>query len=133
MILKPTLKFINYIEQSIHYLNCPTHMFNESLHSLYRQGVHNNTSVKNIIVMLEMYNYPKPNITAYWLVNQYKTISIKDFNKLNVNAYTYLKISELPEHIQRFDKRLTTYFEENKEYYWNGVYKGTKSYPFKKN
>ena len=105
-LLEPTQKYINYIEHSKHYLNCPKCMFNSDLDSMYRQGCMNETSVDKVAWLLKYYNYPNPTKTATEFVEQRNKISLKEFDTLNVNSY----IQRTPEHIVVQHKQISHWF-----------------------
>jgi len=128
MLLNPTEKYINYIENSKHYLNCPKYMFNYDLDCMYRQGVGDGKAVENVEFYLKKYDYPSPNETAKEFVDFRNSISLKDFDNLNINPY----IKETPLHIINFSNRINKWVEARKEYYpFTDILKSFPDYPFK--
>ena len=127
MLIKANYKFIKHIFNSWHYLNCPTHMLNNDLHTMYRQGLFNGKSLSNIEFYLRLYGLPKPALTALALYEFYQTISTPDFNKLNVNSY----VDNTPAYVDKLHVEINAFFENTREYYWNGIYKGCGTYVFK--
>lgn len=131
-ILEPTEQYIKFIENSAHYLNCPKHMFNEALDSVYRQGMgFNNTekAIEYVSTLLEYYKYPKHRQVAEQFVAERGGITIQEFNKLNPNSY----IEVLPERMQKRHEYLNQWFEAHTTYpYRFSSVKVTESYPFRK-
>lgn len=128
MFLEPTKKYVDYIERSAHYLNCPKHMFNHDLDSLYRQGIgfSKDKAIEFVERELEFYKFKKPHETAIKWIEWRETLTTQEFNKLNLNPY----VDNLPPHIKQIDNRINAWFEKNTTYTYG--YKSVKSYPFAK-
>lgn len=127
MILSPSEKYINYIENSRHYLNCPKHMFNHQIHSIIRlcHG-HLDIARQRVRDAFTYYNMPLKDIDK--LIEWHWNISEEEFNKLNPNPY----IDKLPQHIIERDNRINAWIKTNTEpaTIW-GNYEIVPSYPFK--
>lgn len=131
-ILEPTQQYINFIENSAHYLNCPKHMFNHTLDSVYRQGMGFNSiekAIENVTSILEYYKYPSPRKTAVTFVSEREGITIKEFNALNRNTY----IDNLPLKMEKRHEYLNRWFEAHTTYpYRYSSVKVVASYPFRR-
>ena len=131
MLLNPNCQFIKYIEESAHYLNCPKHMFNDQLNSVYRQGVPTNESEKFVEVLLTIYHYPEIKKTAKEIVAFFKSITFQEFRTLNVNPY----VENLPERMVKRNDEVNAYIENGTTYY-HGMFGGgvcsVPSYPFRR-
>ncbi len=128
-LLDPPKSYVDYIEHSAHYLTPPKTKFNEDLDSLYRQGIHNNTSIENITNFLKQFKVKNAEILAEKFVEQRRKISLQEFEKINSKSYD---LHNLPKHIKNFNDTVNNFFKTHKNYHWNGVYAGTDSYPFRK-
>lgn len=131
MILEAPLGYINYIESSAHFLNCPTHMFNHDLHAVYRQFYYNGVlkNTHQLATMLYTWGYSKKEAwkKADDLYSFYSSISTQDFNKLNKNW------DVIPERMEEKNKQVCQYIERGTTYYpMSGIKKHVPSYPFKK-
>ena len=131
MILEAPLSYINYIESTAHFLNCPTHMFNHDLHTTYRQFIYDGvlTNTHQLAIMLYTWGYTKKNAwkTAHDLYLFYLNISTQDFNKLNKNW------DVIPERMEQKNREVSQYIERGTTYYpMSGIKSYTPSYPFKK-
>jgi len=133
-LIEPTEKYIDRIENSWHYLNCPKHMLNHDLDCLYRQamGFDNNKilAIKYISDYLNTYNVPKPLETATKFVNWRMSISLKDFIVLNVNNY----VNNTPQHIDIKHKHICDWVESHTTYYpalYGGGVNYVPTYPMK--
>lgn len=111
MLLIPNEKYINFIENSKHYLNDPKFMFNCDIDNLYRQGIV--FSKEKAIEFIENFfnNYKYKGNAKKW-VEWRETIDINEFGKLNKNSY----IDKLPEHISQKHKKMCEWIERNTKY-----------------
>ena len=135
MLVQATEKFTDFIFNSAHYLNSPTSILNDNLDSMYRQakGLENDLAVEWIASYLKKYNVVKPLETAYLFVQFRESITIQEFNKLNVNSY----LEKMPEHIKKRNSYLNHWFEVHTHYYSACFGSGNNishidSYPFRK-
>ena len=137
MLVSPSFEFVNYVERSAHFLNCPKHILNHDLDCMYRQskGLNNGKAVEWISSYLKQYKIENPIESAKSFVAFRESISIREFNELNVNSY----IDKLPPHIQAKNNSVSKWIEQHTEYYptlWGGagkkIIKSIASYPFLK-
>ena len=131
MLLEAPLPYINYIESSAHFLNCPTHMFNHDLHAIYRQFYYNGVLAitYQLATLLYTWGYSKSEAykTADELYEFYSNISTQEFNKLNKNWEV------IPERMEIKNREVTNYIERGTTYYpFTGIKKHVPNYPFKK-
>jgi hypothetical protein len=117
-LIEPSEKYIQYIENSWHYLNCPKHMLNHNLDSLYRQGIviDRQTTIDLITHYLIKYDIKKPLNTAINFVNWRTSISINEFKKININSY----VDNTPKHIEAKHRLICEWTEKNTKYS-NGI------------
>jgi hypothetical protein len=132
MLIKPSAKYINRIENSWHYLNCPKHMLNYDLDCLYRQakGLENGKEVDYISDYLKHYDISEPRKKAEEFVKFRSSISLQEFNKINVNSY----IEKTPAHIDAKHKSICEWTDRYTTYYpaiYGGGIKSVPSYPFR--
>ena len=127
MIFNPTDKYINYIENSKHYLNCPKHMFNDQLHSMIRlcKG-HLDIARERVRDAFKHYGMPLKDIDK--VIEWHWNISQAELNKLNPNPY----LDKLPQHIIDKDNEIHAWVKRNTEpaTIWR-AYEIVPSYPFK--
>ena len=138
MILKAPQTFINYVEKSAHFLNCPNQIFNEDLNATYRQFVLLKTE-KEVIIhianVLYTFGYTKKKAyeNAKELYHFYYYTTMKIFNRLNVSSF----INGVPKRLLDKSKEIDRIIESRKSWYWNGVqasqgyYNFTKGYKLK--
>lgn len=130
-LIEPTEKYINRIEHSWHYLNCPKHMLNHDLDCQFRQAMGYNDkqmAIKFITDYLKFYNVPKPLETAIKFVEWRMSISITEFNKININSY----VDNTPPHINAKHKIICDWTEANTTYYpalYGGGVNNVPTYP----
>jgi len=86
-LVEPSSKYVDRILNSWHYLNCPKHMLNHDLDCVYRQGiVHDKeTAIKFVTDYLRYYDIKNPIQTATEFVNWRDSITLKEFDTINVN------------------------------------------------
>lgn len=131
-LIIPTPKYIEKVENSRNYLNCPKHMINHDVDCLYRQGIviDRETAVRYISGYLKYYGITNPTDTATKFVEWRSTITIREFNKINVNSY----IEKTPKHIDHKHRRINQWIDDNTTYH-SAIYGGgvntVPSYPFK--
>lgn len=129
-LVEPTAKYIDRIENSAHYLNCPKHMLNYELDCLYRQHISEKPEkmLANICEFLKSYDFDKPMKLAISFYTWRKNISMGEFDKLNVNPY----VNNIPKHIEKKHKLICDWIDAHTKYYpYGGYIKEVKSYPFK--
>lgn len=131
-LINPSEKYINYILNSWHYLNDPKHMLNYDLDCMYRQGIveGKNKAIEFVEWYLNHYSIPSPHTTAVNFVEWRNSITLKQFDEINVNSY----IDKLPPHVLFIDKKVNDWTEAHTEYYpaiYGGGVKSVGSYPFK--
>lgn len=131
-LVNPTYKFIDYILNSWQYLNDPKHMFNYHLDCMYRQGIveSKQTAIEFVELYLQKYNVQQPHKTAVEFIEWRDSISLQEFNKINVNSY----LNNLPPHVVALNKKVNDWTEAHTEYYppiYGGGVKSVGSYPFK--
>lgn len=121
-LIEPTTKYINKIENSWHYLNCPKHMLNHDLDCQFRQAMgydDKQMAVKFITDYLKSYNVPNSLNTAIRFVTWRMSIKLKEFNDININPY----VDETPKHIEAKHKHICEWTEANTTYY-HGMFGG---------
>ena len=124
MLIEPNKKYINYIENSKHYLNDPKYMLNHDLDCLYRQGIV--FSKEKAIEYVENYlKFYQINSNATKWVEWRDSIDIVKFNKLNKNTY----IDKMPKHIYKKHKHICDWTDRNTTYKYG--YPNVPSYPHK--
>ena len=128
MLIEANSKFKNDVYNSWHYLGCPHQRLNENLHSVYRQGIHNLRSLKNVRNYLDSFGFKNTLKVSIELVAFYKTISTQDFNNMNVSRY---KDGKLPKFIEALNTEINLEIERTKTYYWNGGVDSPGFYHFK--
>jgi hypothetical protein len=133
-LVNPTGKFIDYILNSWHYLNDPKHMLNYHLDCMYRQGIveGKQKAIEFVEWYCKNYNVPEPHKTAVEFVEWRYSITLKQFDEINVNTF----IDNFPPHVLSIDKKVNDWTEAHTEYYpaiYGGGVKSVGSYPFKFN
>ena len=125
-LVKATESFIDYILNSAHFLNDPTHMFNYHLDCMYRQGIveGKQKAIEYVEFYLQKYKVQQSHKTAVEFVEWRHAIGLKEFEKANVNSY----IDNLPPHVVAINNRINAWTEAHTSYY---PYKVVQSYPFK--
>lgn len=131
-LLIPTIKFVEFVENSTNYLNCPKHIFNHWLDCTFRQFHEqgSDVQVQKICEFLRQCKYEKPLSAAKKFVEERENISTKEFSKLNVNSY----IDKLPVHIEHKHKRINAWYDANEKETWRSgvlIYKTQPSYPYR--
>lgn len=129
MLLEPTEKYVNFIENSKHFLNCPKHMFNHDIDCLYRQGIafSEDKAIEFVTNHLLYYGFKKPRQTAVKWVKWRDNITTQEFNKINVNSY----IDYLPPHTKQRADYIDQWTEAHTKYlYGNPVH--VPSFPYQK-
>lgn len=129
MLVEPNGKFIERVEHSAHFLNCPKHMLNHTLDSIYRQfNYDKNEAIKQIKSYLKSYSIEKPLEQAKAFVEWRSSITMQEFNKINVNSY----IDNTPKHIDAMLKHQCDWIDAHTTYYpFSGVVKNIPNYPYR--
>ena len=132
MLIEPSEKYIEKTENSRNFLNCPKHMLNHDLDCLYRQakGLQNGKEIDYISDHLKHYGISEPRKKAEEFVKFRSSISLREFNKINVNPY----IEKTPAHIEAKHKYICNWTDKNTTYYpaiYGGGIKSVPSYPFR--
>jgi hypothetical protein len=129
MILEAPQSYVNYIESSAHFLNCPTHMFNDDLHGVYRQFYTDPTFYikEQLTIVLHTFGYTKTKARAVAnnLYQFYKGIGTQEFNKLNKNW------DVIPERMEAKNRQVTAFIENGTTWKY-GMKWSVPTYPFKK-
>lgn len=127
-LVTPTVKFIDYILNSWHYLNDPKCELNYHLDCMYRQGIveGKQKAIENVEFYLQKYEIQQPHKTAVEFVEWRLSIGLQEFEKINVNSY----LNNLPPHVVALDKRVNDWMKDHTTFY---PYKVVKGYPFKYN
>jgi hypothetical protein len=123
ILIEPNEKYIKYIETSLHYMNDPKFMFNDSLHSVGRlQGFN------AVVSFLKYYSYSKPNEVAKYVMENIVTVKYSEFIKININSYINKEIKDLNLVCQythnKFEKEFIKYRDEQDKRLCLGVYSG---------
>lgn len=131
MIIKAKQSFIQYVEKSADFLNCPTFIFNDHLNGVYRQFIMTdgkNETIRRLAQKLYTFDYSKKEAwqLAEELFNYYENTPHQEFVKLNKNW------DVIPERMEQRNKEISDYIERGTQYYPNGIVEFIPSYPFKK-
>lgn len=108
-LFQPNATYISEIENGLHYLNCPKHMFNETLHQLVRGQGH-----LAVLGFLLGIHYPQAHKAAEKAMEVFKHVSPLKLKENNPNTYANLPLAVLPIQCQRTDARLNQKFETQK-------------------
>ena len=82
MLIVANQKYVERVENSKHFLNCPTHMLNNTLDCFYRQFHNNlNRAESTIYEYLKSYGYSNPKKKARDFVVWRDSITLKEFNR----------------------------------------------------
>ncbi|MCK9544640.1 MAG: hypothetical protein M0R03_21680 [Novosphingobium sp.] len=129
MLIEPNEKYIERVEGSAHFLNCPKHMLNHTLDCIYLQFHENKKeAIEQIKSYLKSYSIPKPEQQAKEFVEWRSSISMKEFMNLNTNPY----VDNTPKHITDMLNHQCEYIESHTTYYpFTGIRKNQPSYPYK--
>ena len=129
MLVEANQKYIERVEGSPHFLNCPKHMLNHTLDCIYRQFHENKKeAIEQIKSYLKSYGIEKPLEQAKTFVEWRSSISIQEFDKENANSY----IDNTPKHIDSMLKHQCDWIESHTTYYpFTGIRKNQPSYPYK--
>lgn len=129
-LIEPTEKYIFRIENSWHYLNCPKHMLNHNLNSMYLAGINKNKeyAIELVLFYLRDRNYKSTSRkTAVMFVEWRSTITLEEFNLININSYN----NKLPDHIIALNNKVNDWIKKNTTYYpFTDIIKNNPSYPF---
>ena len=113
-LFQPNATYIAEIEGGLHYLNCPKHMFNETLHQLVRGQGH-----LAVLSFLLGIHYPQAHKAAQTAMDTFIHVSPSKLQANNPNIYADLPIEALPVQCQRTHARLSKKFEvEKKKWTW---------------
>ena len=107
-LLQPSEKYINFIENSHHYLNCPKHKLNEDIRTQIRFNWTDKEAAKSVVKAALKYYDIKCNDLDKLIFDHIHT-SEADFMKLNVNAY----IDKMPAYIYNLSKRIDDWYKAN--------------------
>ena len=117
-LILPSEEFIDYVEHSAQFLNCPKAILNDNLDSMFRQFyTDENAAYDAILSYLKKYKIQSPAKQALDFVVWRKSISMNDFRTINVNSY----IDNLPERMERKNDEVNAYIEKGTTYY-HGAY-----------
>lgn len=125
MLLNPTDKYVNYISNSAHYLNCPKHMFNFEINCLVR-GYDREKAISNLRWFFKMYGFSLKEVDT--IVDYHHNIRLSDFEKINENPY----ILNPPTWLETKTRAIDEWVKKNTEpvTYWNR-FPSIPSYPFR--
>lgn len=108
-LYQPNATYIHQIETGNHYLNCPKHMFNETLHQLTRgQGY------LSVLSFLMGIHYPQAKKVAQEVYDNFTGVSPQQLRDNNPNPYMDLPLSALPAIVQSTDAKLNQEWEQSK-------------------
>lgn len=87
--MHPNWKYVNYVNNSQHYLNSPKCLLNEKLYHNARQTVHftKEQRVEYVHDIIKKYACKSDKKTAIKIVEQFENLSIQEFAKLNPNEF----------------------------------------------
>ena len=134
MLVEANFKYINKVENSANYLNCPKHILNHALDCMYRQGIviSKERAIQYVYEYLKEYDIPEPKTTAIKFVEWRDSISMQEFNLINVNPY----IDKTPPHIEAKHKIICDWVDKNTTYYpaiYGGGIKNIPTHPIFRN
>jgi hypothetical protein len=129
MLVEANRKYIERVEGSAHFLNCPKHMLNHTLDSIYLQfHKDEKEAIQQIKSYLKSYGIEKPEQQAKQFVEWRKTITTREFMKLNTNPY----VDNTPKHITDMLNHQCEWIESHTTYYpFTTIRKNQPSYPYK--
>ncbi|MDG1950069.1 MAG: hypothetical protein P8J32_04635 [bacterium] len=86
-LFQPNATYIAEVENGLNYLNCPKHMFNETLHQLVLGQGH-----LAVLGFLLGIHYPQAHKTAQEAMDTFKHVSPSELRKNNPNNYLDLPL-----------------------------------------
>ena len=105
-LFTPNATYIAQVENGKNYLNCPKHLFNETLHSLTRgQGK------LALLSFLKGIHYPQANKIVDEVYNNFIHVYPERMRQENPNSYIDQPLEALPASVQATDARLNRSFE----------------------
>jgi len=114
-LLEPSEKYIDFVENSHHYLNCPKHKLNEDIRTQIRHNWNDTDAAKAVVkAALKYYNIKCNNLDK--LIFDHIHTSEADFMKLNVNTY----IDKLPPHIYNLSKCIDDWYKAHNKPFVSG-------------
>jgi hypothetical protein len=121
LLLNPPQKYINYVENSLHYMNCPKHMYNEDLHTVGRlQGF------EPLVNFLKWAGCTTPIKTANYVLENIVKIKYPEFAKLNTNSYINKDIKDLNANCRlthkKFEIEFAKYWDDHNKTFRLGKY-----------
>ena len=129
MLVETNRNYVERVEGSKHFLNCPKHILNHTLDCFYRQFHDNKAKAIEVIhSYLKDYNIESPKQKAIQFVEWRSSITIQEFNNINVNSY----VDNSPKHINDMLNHQCNWIETNTTYFpFTGIKNKQPSYPYK--
>jgi len=108
ILLEPSERYIEFIENSHHYLNSPKYCLNESINALIRHNYSNKDRAKELVSAYLKKHYIKcDNLNE--LIEYHLFTRQADFILHNVNSYLY----DTPKHIINLNEKVSQWYKDN--------------------